>query len=105
LFHWVDARKSYRPMVAELAAHLPDKYRCIISQDVGDSQLAMLYYFGNIVTSPIYTRTGNHDCDLLITQDLWDDDNTIQEPWQLIWEGSRAGDRHERYRLFRRMEK
>ena len=102
LFHWVDARKTYRPMVAELVAHLPDKYHCIISQDVGDAQRAMLYYFGNIVTTQVYTRSGKHDCDLLITQDLWEDENTILEPWQLIWEGSRAGDRHERYRLFKR---
>ncbi len=104
LFHWIDARKTYRPMVAELSAHMPDEYRCIISQDVGDAQRAMLYYFGDIVTSQIYTRTGNRNCDLLITQDLWEDANTILEPWQLIWEGTRAGDRHERYRLFKRAE-
>lgn len=102
LFHWIDARKTYRSMVVELSARMPQDHECIISQDVGDAQRAMLYYFGDIVTSQIYTRTGDRTCDLLITQDRWDDDNTIGPPWQLIWEGGRAGDRHERYRLFSR---
>ena len=104
LFHWIDARKTYRSMVAEMSSQMPEQYQCIISQGVGDAQRAMLYYFGNIVTSQIYTRSGARKCDLLITQDRWDDGNTIGEPWQLIWEGGRAGDRHERYRLFRRVE-
>ncbi len=104
LFHWIDARKTYRSMVAELSASMPKTYQCVISQGVGDAQRAMLYYFGDIVTSQIYTRSGARNCDLLITQDSWDDANTIGEPWQLIWEGGRSGDRHERYRLFRRSE-
>ncbi len=104
LFHWIDARKTYRSMVAEMSAQMPQQYQCIISQGVGDAQRAMPYYFANIVTSQIYTRSGERKCDVLITQDRWDDDNTIGEPWQLIWEGGRAGDRHERYRLFGRTE-
>lgn len=104
LFHWIDARKTYRSMVVEMSAHMPEQYECIISQDVGDAQRAMLYYFGDIVTSQIYTRSAERTCDLLITQDRWDDENTIDAPWQLIWEGGRAGDQHERYRLFRRAE-
>jgi hypothetical protein len=104
LFHWIDARRTYRSMVAELVAQMPGQYECIISQGVGDAQRAMFYYFGNIITSQIYTRSGERACDLLITQDRWDDANTIGAPWQLIWEGGRAGDRHERYQLFRRTE-
>ncbi len=104
LFHWIDARKTYRSMVEELTAHIPSTYQCIISQGVGDAQRAMLHYFGNIVTSQIYTRSGARTCELLITQDQWDDENTIGKPWQLIWEGGRPGDRHERYRLFMRVE-
>ena len=104
LFHWIDARRTYRSMVAEMSAQIPDQYQCIISQGVGDAQRAMLYYFGDIVTSRIYTRSGTRKCDLLITQDRWDDASTIGAPWQLIWEGGRSGDRHERYRLFRRAE-
>jgi len=104
LFHWIDARKTYRPMALEMRAHMPKKYNCIISQDVGDAQRAMLDYFGGIVTSQIYSRAGTQSCDLLITQDRWDDDSDIGVPWQLIWEGGRAGDRNERYRLYQRTQ-
>lgn len=104
LFHWVDARKTYRSMVVEMSTRLPEKYNCIVSQDVGNAQLAMLHYFGGIVTSQIYRRGGKDGCDVLITQDRWEDDNVIGPPWQLIWEGGRAGDKHERYRMFRRSQ-
>jgi 4-amino-4-deoxy-L-arabinose transferase-like glycosyltransferase len=103
LFHWIDARKTYRSMVIELSAHMPEKYGCVISQDVGDAQRAMLHYFGGIVTTLIYRRSPEQSCELLITQDRWEDGNTIGEPWQLLWEGGRAGDRHERFRLYERM--
>ena len=104
LFHWIDARKTYRSMVIELSAHMPEKYGCVISQDVGDAQRAMLHYFGGIVTTLIYRRSPEQSCELLITQDRWEDGNTIGEPWQLLWEGGRSGDRHERFRLYERME-
>ncbi len=104
LFHWIDARKTYRSMVIELSAHMPEKYGCVISQDVGDAQRAMLHYFGGIVTTLIYRRSPEQSCELLITQDRWEDGNTIGEPWRLLWEGGRAGDRHERFRLYERME-
>jgi 4-amino-4-deoxy-L-arabinose transferase-like glycosyltransferase len=104
LFHWIDARRTYRSMVAEMSTQVPEQHQCIISQGVGDAQRAMFYYFGNIIASQIYTRSGDRACDLLITQDRWDDANTVGAPWQLIWEGGRSGDRHERYRLFRRGE-
>jgi 4-amino-4-deoxy-L-arabinose transferase-like glycosyltransferase len=104
LFHWIDAGKTYRSMVVEMSAHMPQEYKCIISQDVGDAQRAMLDYFGGIVTSQIYSRNGKHSCDLLITQDHWEDGNIIGAPWRLLWEGSRAGDRNERFRLYRREE-
>jgi len=105
LFHWVDARKTYRSMVAELSTNLPNEYNCIVSQDVGDAQLASLHYFGGIVTSQVYRRGGGDSCELMITQDRWEDDNAIGAPWQLVWEGGRSGDRHERYRLYRRSDK
>lgn len=105
LFHWIDARKTYRSMVAELRAHMPDEYDCVISQDVGNAQRAMLDYFGGIVTTRIYRRSLEENCDLLITQDRWEDGNIIDTPWQLLWEGGRPGDRHERFRLYARTER
>jgi len=98
LFHWIDARRTYRTVAVEMSATLPEQYQCIISQDVGDSQLAMLDYFGGIAT----TRVVRRECDVLITQDRWGDDTAIGPPWALQWEGGRPGDRDERYRLYTR---
>jgi 4-amino-4-deoxy-L-arabinose transferase-like glycosyltransferase len=98
LFHWIDARRTYRTVAVEMSATLPEQYQCIISQDVGDSQLAMLDYFGGITT----TRVVRRECDVLITQDRWGDDTAIGPPWALQWEGGRPGDRDERYRLYTR---
>ena len=100
LFHWIDARRTYRSVAVEMSAALPEKRHCIISQDVGDSQLAMLDYFGGITT----TRVVRRECDVLITQDRWGDEIAIGSPWELMWEGGRPGDRDERYRLYTRPE-
>ena len=102
LFHWIDARRTYRTMVVQLSSNMPEQYQCVISQDVGNAQRAMLHYFGGIVTTLIYRRSPDQSCDLLITQDRWEDGNVIGEPWQLLWEGGRSGDRHERFRLYQR---
>jgi 4-amino-4-deoxy-L-arabinose transferase-like glycosyltransferase len=100
LFHWIDARRTYRSVAVEMSAALPAKHQCIISQDVGDAQLAMLDYFGGIAT----TRVVRRECDVLITHDQWGDETSIGSPWELVWEGGRPGDRDERYRLYTRPE-
>ncbi len=100
LFHWIDARKTYRSVAVAMSAALPEKHQCIISQDVGDSQLAMLDYFGGIKT----TRVVRRECNVLITQDRWGDETSIGLPWTLQWEGGRSGDRDERYRMYTRPE-
>ena len=97
---WLDTGKSYRHMVDDLKANLPQKYNCIAGVRIGDSQLAMLQYFGNINTRPRATRV----CDLLLVQG-----NRIAKPiedeigWDKIWEGGRKGDQNERFRLYQRV--
>jgi len=100
LFHWIDASRTYRTVALEMSAALPATRQCIISQDVGDAQLAMLDYFGGITTSRVVRR----ECDALITRDRWGDETSIGSPWVLVWEGGRSGDREERYRLYTRPE-
>jgi 4-amino-4-deoxy-L-arabinose transferase-like glycosyltransferase len=100
LFHWIDARRTYRTVAVEMSAALPEKHRCIFSQDVGDAQLAMLDYFGGIAT----TRVVRRECNVLITHDQWGDETSIGPPWTLVWEGGRPGDRDERYRLYTRTD-
>ena len=97
---WLDTGKSYRHMVDDLKESLPKKYNCIANVRIGDSQLAMLQYFGDINPKRKATRV----CDLLLVQG-----NRVAKPiedeigWEKIWEGGRKGDQNERFRLYQRV--
>ncbi len=99
---WLDSGKSYRNMVVSLQQALPERYQCIRRENLGDSQRAMLDYFGGIVTRPDVKK----HCDLRLIQG-----DKVSRPlldktrWKKIWEGSRKGDKNEHYRLYQRMEK
>lgn len=99
---WLDAGKSYRPMAEDLRRHLPPAHGCIAGLNVGDSQRAMLQYFGHIELKPNATRK----CSLLLVQG-----EKVARPieneigWEKVWEGSRQWDEHERFRLYRRVVK
>lgn len=99
---WVDTGKSYRTMVASLKSALPAKYRCIASEDLGDSQRAMLHYFGGILTRRDEAGARHRACDLLLVQGNPHEENAPGAPWVRIWEGGRPADKAERYRLYRR---
>jgi len=97
---WLESGKSYRHMIADMKRHLPAKYNCIAGDHLGDSQRAMLEYFGDI--TPI--RKTRNRCTLLLAQG-----ENIAKPledeinWEKIWEGARTGDKHERFRLYQRV--
>ena len=99
---WLDSGKSYRHMVKDLKSKLPAKYNCIADVRIGDSERAMLQYFGDIKTRSGASRV----CDLLLVQG-----DRIARPiedeigWAKIWEGSRKGDQNERFRLYKRVRK
>ena len=98
---WLDSGKSYRNMVAALKRSLPKHYQCMAGEHLGHGQRAMLYYFGNIITQRDYS----HRCDLrLIQGDRLSKPLLDETHWEKIWEGSRKGDKNERYRLYRRVE-
>lgn len=101
LFHWIDARKTYAPMVKSMVSNLDIERDCLITQ-VGPAQRGLIHYFGKIKTTDVYLDNNSQTCEYLIYQGRWDDDNHIGSPWSLIWEGGRSGDRSERYRLFKR---
>ncbi len=97
---WLESGKSYRGMVASLKQKLPARYTCVAGDHVGNNERAMLEYFGGIVTR----QDGERGCDLLLAQsgralDPHEDDRV----WKKIWEGSRTGDKNERFRLYRRV--
>lgn len=97
---WLDTGKSYRHMIEDLKTNLPQQYNCIAGVRIGDSQRAMLQYFGDIIPRRKATRV----CDLLLVQG-----NRIAKPiedeigWEKIWEGGRKGDQNERFRLYQRV--
>ncbi len=99
---WIDAGKSYRAMIADMQKSLPPAYACIASQNLGEPQRAMLHYFANIITwrldAPGRRR---EDCDFALVQGVASEEHVPLGPWQKIWEGTRPGDKVERYRLYR----
>jgi 4-amino-4-deoxy-L-arabinose transferase-like glycosyltransferase len=99
---WLDAGKSYRSMIAELARHLPGQSDCVASHGLGEPQRAMLHYHANLLTerappgAPI-------KCGHLLTQGSAGDSADMGSGWKPVWDGARPGDTSERYRLYRRI--
>ena len=98
---WVDVGKSYRGMIANFTTALPAKYSCISSLNVGEPQRAMLQYFAGIVTWRIdVPARKRNDCDLMLVQGVASEETVPLGAWRKIWEGTRPGDKVERYRLY-----
>jgi 4-amino-4-deoxy-L-arabinose transferase-like glycosyltransferase len=99
---WLDSGKSYRHMVVSMQTTLPDHYHCIGRSYLGDGQRAMLHYFGGILTQADHVER----CDLRLVQGEKVSTPLLDEArWQLIWEGSRKGDKNEHYRLYQAKRK
>ena len=99
---YVEAGRSYRPLVGQIGGALPQHYTCIASYNLGDSQRALLQYFAGIVTHRAEAPARRRDCDVLLVQGVR---GSMRQPgpgWVLIWEGGRSGDRKELFRLYRR---
>jgi 4-amino-4-deoxy-L-arabinose transferase-like glycosyltransferase len=98
----VNYSRTYRDVALQVAAHLPDDYSCISPARLGDAQIATFAYFGNMQFS--FTD----DCDVILRQDT--QDFSAPSPmssfiWKLVWEGRRAADRDERFRLYVRIDR
>ncbi|MDZ4201023.1 MAG: glycosyltransferase family 39 protein [Gallionella sp.] len=97
---WLDSGKSYRNMVVSLQQSMPQHYRCVGYDYLGEGQRAMLHYFGGIITR----ADRKERCDLrLIQGDRLSKPLLDESRWEKIWEGSRKGDKGEHYRLYRRI--
>ncbi|MEA3119003.1 MAG: hypothetical protein QOI13_2273 [Paraburkholderia sp.] len=98
----VNYSRTYRDVALQIAQHLPDDYTCISPARLGDAQLASFAYFGDMQFS------FGGDCDVLLRQDTQDFSAPSPMPsyiWQLVWEGRRAADRDERFRLYVRVDR
>lgn len=102
LLPWFDYGKSYRPVAQAVATKLPDGHGCLAERDLSDTQRASLAYFVGIEPVRADSAAGKR-CDWLLVQG--DTRRELAAPagkWTRLWEGSRPGDRREKFRLYRR---
>jgi hypothetical protein len=98
----VDTGKSYRAVFTSMQLSLPAQYRCVASRNLGESQRAMVHYYANVITQREEIAAAKRDCDLLLLQGAARDEPALGSRWRKIWEGTRPGDKVERYRLYQR---
>ena len=97
-------RKTYRDLTQEIAVYLPAKHRCVESRGLQLSQRASLGYFLSLRFAEQLTK--GTQCDWYLIADA----TNLQLPtadeslWILRWEGSRAADKIERFRLYERRQ-
>ncbi|WP_047539762.1 ArnT family glycosyltransferase [Methylotenera versatilis] len=99
----IDSARSYSTVFTQFKNALPEKYACIISNGLGESQRDLLHYYTDIKTQAFETEQ-NLNCDLYLIQD--EKGSKKIEPgadWKLIWDGKRISDRRESFRLFQRV--
>ncbi|PLZ03647.1 UDP phosphate-alpha-4-amino-4-deoxy-L-arabinose arabinosyl transferase [Burkholderia sp. WAC0059] len=98
----VNYSRTYRDVAQQIASHLPEDYTCISPVRLGDAQIATFAYFGKMRFS------FDEDCDVILRQDSQDFSDPSAMPnfvWKLVWEGRRAADRDERFRLYVRTDR
>ncbi|MGP1677941.1 MAG: ArnT family glycosyltransferase [Burkholderiales bacterium] len=99
---WIDYGKSYRPVARSLQASLPKHPGCIASRGLGEAQRATFDYHAGIVTERAEIRA-RRNCDLLLVQDnSRRPEASPGASWKKIWESHRAGDRTEKFRLYKK---
>lgn len=97
-------KRSYAGVAQQIAAALPADTDCI-ETNVGPAQRGAFAYFGRLP----FARLDGGPCRYVLLQDslLTRDGGRLERRWgvrgaAVLWEGRRAGDREERFRLFRR---
>jgi len=75
------------------------------SQALGELQRALLVeYNAGIITYRVEPLTRQYHCDLLLLQTEVGAKTRPAGDWQEIWAGHRAGDKHELFKLFARVD-
>ena len=97
----VDQARSYRALAARIASQVPAGSSCLVRQNLGDPQRALLDYFAGIRTvredDPAASR-----CDTMLAQATPIKIAQAGPGWNEVWRGSRPGDRSELFILYRR---
>lgn len=98
---WLDHPRTYRPVVDALRSALPNNPGCIErSTGVGAAQRAALDYFAGLRTQP--PRHATQNCFWRVH--VGNPGHQPRDGWVAVWQGSRPGDRRERWYLERRAD-
>jgi hypothetical protein len=93
---WVDYQRSYQGVALEIRKVLGQDDECLRAINISEAQFAALdYYLDNALRR---TPAERQACRLLVTTGAAE----LEDSWKLIWEGTRPGDKTERYQLYRR---
>jgi len=114
---WGNFMKSYAGVAQQIASSFPVTPNCV-DTNIGPAQRASFAFFGRIPFGPanhtnyaVSMEADTTQCDFLLLQDKNRLDSA-NEPrllrdgarWKLLWEGRRASDRDERFRLYQRLK-
>lgn len=89
---WLDANKSYRPLLLSLKAALPTSVSCLRLQNVSPAVEGLLVYFVRI---PVTSQTNSRACTWVLQQ------GEVPAGAKVYWQGKRNTDNSERFTLYR----
>jgi 4-amino-4-deoxy-L-arabinose transferase-like glycosyltransferase len=100
---WLNYGQSYADVAQQIKKRLPDNYRCVNARGVGPAQRASFAYLGEVQ----FSKTTDERCEYLLVQDTGVRKQRAQlsvvgSEFTLLWQGRRASDRNESFRLFKR---
>lgn len=96
---WIDSAKSYAGVMRGVGTVVPDG-QCLQGNGVGSAQEALLEYY-----TGIRLASADQDCDFLMIQDERGRPKVrpSSKDWKLVWQGKRAAERREAFRLYQRV--
>lgn len=98
---WIDSAKSYAGVMHGIAQSVPKQFNCMQSANLGSAQEALLDYYTDIRVNAVQRDV---QCDLYLIQDERSSPRIkLNKEWKLIWEGKRAAERRESFRLYQRV--
>jgi 4-amino-4-deoxy-L-arabinose transferase-like glycosyltransferase len=90
---WLEGQSSFRDVFATLRESLPDRYQCIASYKIGESERAMLEYYAGVQVRPLEIEA-RLPCDLLLVVfDRERVDTTAIHDWHVEWKSIRPQER------------
>lgn len=101
---WIDAAKSYQPVFNSMMQAMPAGTQCVNSLELGQSQRQLMAYYTNLEVRE-FEKFKQLDCNYYLIQDTRGTAKMQpSDEWKLVWQGKRAADRKESFRLFERKQ-